>query len=130
MEAIGRIQMRTRRTLRGHLAKIYAMHWGTDSRNLVSASQVRRMIAWSVRWCCVSTNRISLLQFFMAGWKTDCMGFIHDKQSARHTSSFQLGHDMRLCSIWELRRLWRLGQYLLNIQVGLSASSYITFNLQ
>ena len=40
MEAIGRIQMRTRRTLRGHLAKIYAMHWGTDSRNLVSASQV------------------------------------------------------------------------------------------
>lgn len=26
--------MRTRRTLRGHLAKIYAMHWGTDSRYL------------------------------------------------------------------------------------------------
>ncbi|MBN3312708.1 GBB2 protein, partial [Atractosteus spatula] len=25
--------MRTRRTLRGHLAKIYAMHWGTDSRS-------------------------------------------------------------------------------------------------
>lgn len=24
--------MRTRRTLRGHLAKIYAMHWGSDSR--------------------------------------------------------------------------------------------------
>lgn len=24
--------MRARRTLRGHLAKIYAMHWGTDSR--------------------------------------------------------------------------------------------------
>jgi len=32
LEAIGRIQMRTRRTLRGHLAKIYAMHWGSDSR--------------------------------------------------------------------------------------------------
>ena len=27
--------MRTRRTLRGHLAKIYAMHWAMDSRNLV-----------------------------------------------------------------------------------------------
>ncbi len=53
------------------------------------------------------------------GWQTDRMGFIHDKQSARHTSSFQLGHDMRLCSIWKLRRLWRLGQYLLNIQVCL-----------
>ena len=43
MEAIGRIQMRTRRTLRGHLAKIYAMHWGSDSRNLVSASQVQSL---------------------------------------------------------------------------------------
>jgi guanine nucleotide-binding protein G(I)/G(S)/G(T) subunit beta-1 len=32
MEPVGRIQMRTRRTLRGHLAKIYAMHWGSDSR--------------------------------------------------------------------------------------------------
>ena len=32
MDSIGRIQMRTRRTLRGHLAKIYAMHWGSDSR--------------------------------------------------------------------------------------------------
>lgn len=32
VDQIGRIQMRTRRTLRGHLAKIYAMHWGSDSR--------------------------------------------------------------------------------------------------
>lgn len=32
VEAVGRIQMRTRRTLRGHLAKIYAMHWASDSR--------------------------------------------------------------------------------------------------
>ena len=46
VEAVGRIQMRTRRTLRGHLAKIYAMHWGTDSRNLVSASQDGKLIVW------------------------------------------------------------------------------------
>ena len=32
IEPVGRIQMRTRRTLRGHLAKIYAMHWASDSR--------------------------------------------------------------------------------------------------
>ena len=32
IEPVGRIQMRTRRTLRGHLAKIYAMHWANDSR--------------------------------------------------------------------------------------------------
>lgn len=41
MEPIGRIQMRTRRTLRGHLAKIYAMHWGSDSRYvLINSLQV------------------------------------------------------------------------------------------
>ncbi|RCN41559.1 WD domain, G-beta repeat protein [Ancylostoma caninum] len=38
--------MRTRRTLRGHLAKIYAMHWASDSRNLVSASQDGKLIVW------------------------------------------------------------------------------------
>ena len=35
IDIVGRIQMRTRRTLRGHLAKIYAMHWATDSRYAV-----------------------------------------------------------------------------------------------
>ena len=37
MEPIGRIQMRTRRTLRGHLSKIYAMHWGAESRLIYNA---------------------------------------------------------------------------------------------
>ena len=29
---ISRVSLRTRKTLRGHLAKIYAMHWASDSR--------------------------------------------------------------------------------------------------
>lgn len=29
---VGRVQMKTRKTLRGHLAKIYAMHWGAESK--------------------------------------------------------------------------------------------------
>lgn len=32
VEPMSRVQMRTRRTLRGHLSKIYAMHWSSDSR--------------------------------------------------------------------------------------------------
>lgn len=32
LAVVGRIQMKTRKTLRGHLAKIYAMHWGADSK--------------------------------------------------------------------------------------------------
>ncbi|XFG10083.1 hypothetical protein AB1E19_013707 [Capra hircus] len=45
-DPVGRVQTRTRRTLRGRLAKIYAMHWGTDSRLLVSASQDGKLIIW------------------------------------------------------------------------------------
>lgn len=40
MDSVGRIQMRTRRTLRGHLAKIYAMHWGYDSRSVAVTPEV------------------------------------------------------------------------------------------
>jgi len=41
IEPVGRIQMRTRRTLRGHLAKIYAMHWSSDSRYAILRSLYR-----------------------------------------------------------------------------------------
>uniref|UniRef100_A0A673FPJ6 Guanine nucleotide binding protein (G protein), beta polypeptide 1a n=1 Tax=Sinocyclocheilus rhinocerous TaxID=307959 RepID=A0A673FPJ6_9TELE len=56
IEPVGRIQMRTRRTLRGHLAKIYAMHWGTDSRLLVSASQDGKLIIWDS----YTTNKVNV----------------------------------------------------------------------
>lgn len=36
----------TRRTLKGHLAKIYAMQWADDSKNMVSASQDGKLIVW------------------------------------------------------------------------------------
>ncbi|VDK71444.1 unnamed protein product [Onchocerca ochengi] len=55
LEPIGRIQMRMRRTLRGHLAKIYAMHWASDSRNLVSASQDGKLIVWDS----YTTNKVN-----------------------------------------------------------------------
>ena len=29
---VNRVSLRSRKILRGHLAKIYAMHWATDSR--------------------------------------------------------------------------------------------------
>uniref|UniRef100_A0A673I9C3 Uncharacterized protein n=1 Tax=Sinocyclocheilus rhinocerous TaxID=307959 RepID=A0A673I9C3_9TELE len=29
---VGHVQLKIRKTLRGHLAKIYALHWGTDSK--------------------------------------------------------------------------------------------------
>lgn len=30
--SVGRVQLKLRKTLKGHLAKIYAMHWAEDSR--------------------------------------------------------------------------------------------------
>ncbi|KAH9426336.1 Guanine nucleotide-binding protein [Dermatophagoides pteronyssinus] len=46
IQPIGRLQLKTRKTLRGHLAKIYGLHWSTDSRHLVSASQDGKLIVW------------------------------------------------------------------------------------
>lgn len=69
MEPIGRIQMRTRRTLRGHLAKIYAMHWGCDSRygiiTCVYYTLGRFLLIWLIfiylwtvlfSWVCANTS--------------------------------------------------------------------------
>lgn len=30
--SVGRVQLKLRKNLKGHLAKIYAMHWSADSR--------------------------------------------------------------------------------------------------
>ena len=38
-----------RRTLKGHLAKVYSLQWADDSRNLVSASQDGKLIVWDAR---------------------------------------------------------------------------------
>ncbi|KAG8924438.1 guanine nucleotide-binding protein subunit beta 1 [Tulasnella sp. 419] len=46
VEPLPRIMMRPRRNLRGHLAKIYSLHFATDSRHLVSASQDGKLIVW------------------------------------------------------------------------------------
>merc|ERR1711936_1390587 len=67
MEPIGRIQMRTRRTLRGHLAKIYAMHFASDSRNLVSASQDGKLIVWDS----YSTNKVHAIPL-RSSWVMTC----------------------------------------------------------
>lgn len=45
-----KLQMKNRRVLKGHFAKIYAMHWAEGQaakRNLVSASQDGKLIVWN-----------------------------------------------------------------------------------
>uniref|UniRef100_A0A6A7G9F2 Guanine nucleotide-binding protein subunit beta n=1 Tax=Hirondellea gigas TaxID=1518452 RepID=A0A6A7G9F2_9CRUS len=40
------INLRTRRTLKGHFGKVYALHWSEDSKRIVSASQDGKLIIW------------------------------------------------------------------------------------
>jgi guanine nucleotide-binding protein G(I)/G(S)/G(T) subunit beta-1 len=53
-DQLPRLAMKTKRTLKGHLAKIYAMHWSTDRRHLVSASQDGKLIIWDA----YTTNKV------------------------------------------------------------------------
>ncbi|XDB60379.1 hypothetical protein AB1E18_013753 [Capra hircus] len=66
-DPVGRVQTRTRRTLRGHLAKIYAMHWATDSRLLVSASQDGKLIIWDS----YTTNKVHAIPL-CSSWVMTC----------------------------------------------------------
>eukprot|EP00163_Fabomonas_tropica_P006710 TRINITY_DN1628_c1_g1_i8.p1 TRINITY_DN1628_c1_g1~~TRINITY_DN1628_c1_g1_i8.p1 ORF type:complete len:346 (+),score=65.75 TRINITY_DN1628_c1_g1_i8:360-1397(+) len=42
-----KLTLKPRRVLKGHLAKIYAIHWAEDKRHLVSASQDGKLIIWN-----------------------------------------------------------------------------------
>ena len=44
----------TRRVLRGHFGKVYALHWAGTGTQLVSASQDGKLILWN----CKTTNKI------------------------------------------------------------------------
>lgn len=67
VDPLPRIVMRPRRTLRGHLAKIYAMHWAADRRHLVSASQDGKLIVWDA----YTTNKVHAIPL-RSSWVMTC----------------------------------------------------------
>uniref|UniRef100_A0A3B3SQS7 Uncharacterized protein n=1 Tax=Paramormyrops kingsleyae TaxID=1676925 RepID=A0A3B3SQS7_9TELE len=91
LDSVGRIQMRTRRTLRGHLAKIYAMHWGADSRLLVSASQDGKLIIWDS----YTTNKTHAIPL-RSSWVMTCA-------YAPSGSYVACGGLDNICSIYSLK---------------------------
>ena len=66
-EQLPRIGMKPRRNLKGHLAKIYAMHWSTDRRHLVSASQDGKLIIWDA----YTTNKVHAIPL-RSSWVMTC----------------------------------------------------------
>lgn len=53
--------------MKGHLAKIYAMHWSTDRRHLVSASQDGKLIIWDA----YTTNKVHAIPL-RSSWVMTC----------------------------------------------------------
>ena len=66
-DALPRIGMKPRKALKGHLAKIYAMHWSTDRRHLVSASQDGKLIIWDA----YTTNKVHAIPL-RSSWVMTC----------------------------------------------------------
>ncbi|KAI8881244.1 guanine nucleotide-binding protein subunit beta [Backusella circina FSU 941] len=67
VDKLPRLTMKVRRTLKGHLAKIYAMQWAVDKRHLVSASQDGKLLVWDA----YSTNKIHAIPL-RSSWVMTC----------------------------------------------------------
>lgn len=67
VDPLPRVLMKARRTLKGHLAKIYAMHWAQDKRHLVSASQDGKLIVWDA----YTTNKVAAIPL-RSSWVMTC----------------------------------------------------------
>lgn len=63
----GKTVLRQRRMLKGHFGKIYALHWGSNSEHLVSASQDGKLIIWNGK----STNKIHAIPL-ASSWVMTC----------------------------------------------------------
>lgn len=66
-EPLGRIDMRPRRVLKGHLDKVYAMHWANDGRHLVSASLDGKLLIWDA----YTSNKVNAIPL-KSTWMMTC----------------------------------------------------------
>ena len=88
-----KLQMKNRRVLKGHFAKIYAMHWAEGQaakHNLVSASQDGKLIVWNA----LSANKVHVIPL-RSSWVMTC-GFA---PSGRKVACGGLDN---ICSIYNL----------------------------
>ncbi|KAL1915395.1 uncharacterized protein VTP21DRAFT_6853 [Calcarisporiella thermophila] len=99
IEAIPRLTMRSRRMLKGHLAKIYAMHWALD-QHLVSASQDGKLIVWDA----YTTHKVHAIPL-RSSWVMTCAY----APSGNFVASGGLDN---VCTIYSLTREGRMGREL------------------
>jgi len=65
--AASSINLRQRRILKGHFGKVYALHWSTDSKRIVSASQDGKLIIWDGP----TTNKVEAIPL-RSSWVMTC----------------------------------------------------------
>jgi len=89
--ALNAVNLKIRRTLKGHLSKIYAMQWAGESPTLASASQDGRLIVW---------NAVTCLKMYAIALPTNwvmCCGY---SPSGEFVASGGLDN---ICSVWNLK---------------------------
>ncbi|WWD18552.1 guanine nucleotide-binding protein subunit beta [Kwoniella shandongensis] len=86
-----RMTLKVRRTLKGHLAKIYALHWSADKRHLVSASQDGKLIVWDA----YTTNKVHAIPL-RSSWVMTCA-------YAPSGNFVACGGLDNICSVYSLR---------------------------
>ena len=91
VESLPRVTMKVRRTLKGHLAKIYAMNWAADKRHLVSASQDGKLLVWDA----YTTNKVYAIPL-RSSWVMTCAY----APSGKYVASGGLDN---MCSIYNLQ---------------------------
>lgn len=68
LPSLGRLGIKAQRTLRGHLSKVYALHWCSGNwRFLVSASQDGKLIVWDG----YTTNKVNAIPL-RSSWVMTC----------------------------------------------------------
>jgi len=82
---------KVRRTLKGHLAKIYALHWSEDNIHLVIASQDGKLIVWDA----ITTNKVHAIPL-RSSWVMTCAY----SPSGNYVACGGLDN---ICSIYNLR---------------------------
>ncbi|SAM09744.1 hypothetical protein [Absidia glauca] len=91
VQDLPRVVMKARRTLKGHLAKIYSLHWGQDKRHVVSASQDGKLIVWDA----YSSNKVHAIPL-RSSWVMTCA-------YAPSGNFVACGGLDNICSIYNLR---------------------------
>eukprot|EP01128_Nolandella_sp_AFSM9_P012833 TRINITY_DN966_c2_g1_i1.p1 TRINITY_DN966_c2_g1~~TRINITY_DN966_c2_g1_i1.p1 ORF type:complete len:152 (-),score=22.08 TRINITY_DN966_c2_g1_i1:483-938(-) len=92
-----------RRTLKGHYAQVYSLHWSTDQAHLVSASQDGKLIVWNA----LTATKVSTIPL-KSNWVLTCAyspssSFVAAGGLENTCSIYNLHADDRPISVTKIR---------------------------